>query len=175
MATKKEPSIDDALKYFKDVIQRASLTNYVHYNGKLISKNPKGKSILIIPEKELWVKIKEESDISNNITELDINDKDYGNIISMFECMDNLDDNSWIDVDIDNLYKGNLLKVSIKDFEYQVPINKNMIPLKLKKSEFTDIKYKVFIKPLLVLGIKKKFPFPIEGYSFSIIRLFKII
>ena len=174
MAAKKEPSVDDAVVVFKDVMQRSSITNYVYLNGTMLGKNDKDKNVLIVPDKDLWIKISEDEDIKPNLKELDISDPAEAEnklIISYAEM-----DPKYIDMDIDTLFKGNVIKVKVSDeFTYEIPINKNLLPLKLKKNEFNNIGYWIFNKPSLVLALRKRFDFPIEGYGFSMIRLFKII
>lgn len=178
MASKKKPSIDEALNIFKDVMQRASLSNYVHYNSKLVSENNKGNSILIIPESELWLKILEDNDIKEHLKELDISDVKEREKLSLYQYMEDIDDNTvWFNIDIDELFKGKIIRIKVSDnHEYDIPINKNILPLKLKKSEFNEISYRVFRNKNIILALKKKFIYNgIPNSNFTIIKLFKVI
>lgn len=174
MAKAKEPSVDDALVIFKDVMNRSSISNYVHLNGIMIGKNDKDKNVIIVPDKSLWLKISEDEDIKSKLKEIDISDPAESEnklIISYAEV-----DPKYIDIDIDTLFKGSVIKIKVSDeFTYEIPINKNLLPLKLKKNEFNNIGYWIFNKPSLVLALRKRFDFPIDNYGFSMIRLFKII
>ena len=65
--------------------------------------------------------------------------------------------------------------ININGLEYDLSINKNLIPLRLKKSEYCDISYKVFPNDDMIFALKKRFEYPLEDHGFTIIRLFKII
>lgn len=175
MAGKKIPSVEDALKIFKDVMLRALLSDYLYVNRTMLSKNPKDHSILIIPDQELWVKIIEDPDMKDHINELDINNPDQYKMLPLFEYGNNLNSNDWIEIDPEILFKGKVFRISMKGFEYEVPINRGLLPLKLRKAEYNNISYKVFSKPSLMLVLKKRFDFPLEGCGFTILRMFKVI
>ena len=174
MATKRKPSIENAIEIFEDIMNRSSLTDYLHVNKILISKNPKENTIVIPVDQLLWNKLIDKSEFNSHLQELDITDPE--NKINLKNCSycDDLNNDAWIDLDCTELYTGNLLKIHIDELEYDISINKALIPLKLKKAEFTNIKYRVF-KDDMTLAIKKRFDYPIEDYGFSIIRLFQIV
>lgn len=181
MAKKKEPSIDDAIKSFKDIMKRAELSKFIYENNKMISQNKAGKSILIIVNQPLWGKLIDDPDFKSNIKELDLNKESEIKLQSLFKYGGELDE-GWLDIDIDVIYKGDIFEVNIDGFDYKLPIHRNLIPLKLRKAEYNNIKYKVFLNPN-VLAIKKKFEFPVKekdtetinDYGFTIMRLLKII
>lgn len=175
MGKTKIPSVDDALLNFKDVMHRASLTNYLYVNKTLLGKNAKDQSILIIPDQELWLKILDDPDLKKCIKELDISNQQENSLQYIFTYADSIDDPSWIDINVDILFAGKIFKANIDGLDYEVPINKNLIPLRLKKAEYTKISYKIFKGESIILGIKKRFDFPIKDYGYSIIRLFKVI
>lgn len=180
MAKKKEPSIDDALNIFKDVMQRALLSNYVYVNSILVSKNSKGKSILIAPEKELWLKILEDEDLKKSMKELDYGDPNDQEALPFFLYLNELKDLSWTELNSEEMFNGTTIKIKIsEDFGYEHPINKTMLPIKLKKSEFKDIEYCVFKSNSsnnIILALRKRFEFPaIPEAGFSIIKFFKVI
>lgn len=173
MAGKKQPSIQDALKYFQEVMLRASLSNYTHVNRIMCSKNPKEKTILIIPEIGLWNSILD-SEMKEKIKELDSKDKNYNETNNVIHYGETINDD-WFDIDTETLYQGKIVKIKIDGYEYDFSINRDCLPLKLKKAEYNEIKYKVFTLPYHVLAIKKYFPFPISDYGFTMMRLFQII
>ena len=176
MAKKKEPSIDDILKEFESVMLRASLSDYYHVNNIMLSKNPKGHSVLIVPDQLLWDKIMESETLKPHISELDISKPAEQAMLSKFKYGEDLDSSLWIEIDPNELYSGKIIKIKIDGFEYDVSINKNFLPLKLKKAEFNGITYRVFFEEHIVLALKKHFIiFGMEDYGFTMIRIFTAV
>ena len=169
MATKKIPSMEDALATFKDVMARASLKEFMYSNRVMISKNPKGQSVIVVPDHELWVKITDDQEFMKNVKEIDINDPDK-DLLLYGEKLDG----TWLEVDTQSVMAGLIFKVTVDSLMYELLINKNMIPLKLKKAEANNISYRVFSSPD-VLALKKLFESPVEGGSFTIMRLMQIL
>lgn len=169
MATKRVPSMEDAINVFKDVMKRISLQNYVYSNHILKSRNPKGQTVIIIPDMPLWEKLTEDKSFMTDVKEVDMNDPDK----DLFNYADGID-SGWIELDSQKVFSGEIIKITIEGFVYDFPINKGMIPLKLKKAEVNNISYRVFTSPY-VLGIKKKFVSPVDGGSFTIMRLMQIL
>ena len=62
LTKKKVPSADDAIKSFKDVMTRASLSNYYYVNSIILSKNNNSNNILVIPDKMIWDKLVEDEE-----------------------------------------------------------------------------------------------------------------
>lgn len=169
MATKKIPSMEDALNIFKDVMNRASLKEFVYSNRVMISKNPKRQSVIIIPELGLWEKMTTDTEFMKNVKEIGINDPDKGLLL----YGEKLDD-GWMEVDTQTIMGGSVFKITVESLVYELLINKNMIPLKLKKSEANNISYKVFSSSS-ILALKKVFDSPVDGGSFTIMRLMQIL
>ena len=177
MAQKKVPSSEDAIKFFKEVMHRASLSNYYYVDSIILSKNNSSNNILIIPDKPLWDKLIEDEDWKkeNNFKEPDITNPEESNLPSWIEYGRELE-LDWIHINLDaDLYTGKVFKIKINDYEYKISINRDLMPMKLKKSEYEGIRYKVFLKPLHILAIKKRFENVVDGYGFTIVRLFQII
>ena len=121
-----------------------------------------------------------------NISELkdDIEDfnnyRDYTKIMNYYE----LRDDSWINIDISNeLFTGKIFEIQLDSKKYKISINRDLMPMKLKKAEYNDVAYKIYLKPF-VLGIRKRFEYEykeketdenISKCNISIIRLFQII
>lgn len=179
MAKKKEPSIDEALNIFKDAINRASLLSpFLYTNSTLLSENAIGKTTLLVPETNLWLKLLEDNDLKESIREIDISNPIEHDKLELYQYAEKIEDKSlWYDLNTDDLYAGKIIKIKISDkYDYDVPINKNILPIKLKKSEFNNISYRIFIRKHIVLAIKKKFVYEgIPDASFSIIKLLKVI
>ena len=177
MAKKKVPSAEDALKSFKEVMQRASLSSYYYVDNTIVSKNDSNNNILVIQDPLLWEKLidDEEWKKENDLKEIDPTDQDGSGLSSWVEYVRDLKSN-WLDIDVESdLHTGKIFKIKINSYEYKITINRDLMPMKLKKSEYEGISYKVFSKPLHILGIKKRFEGVVEGYGFTIIRLFQII
>ena len=177
MAQKKVPSIEDAIKYFKDIVTRASLSNYYYVDNIINCKNNSSNTILVIPDKLLWDKLTEDEDWKkeNNFKEADVSKPDEANIASWAVYARSLEED-WINIETDaDLSTGKLFKIKINDYEYKVSINRDLMPMKLKKSEYEGVSYKVFLKPLHILAIKKRFDSAVTGCGFTVVRLFQII
>ncbi len=179
MAKKKEPSIQDALNTFKDVARRATLTDYLTVNRYMISKTNKDRKVLIITEDKLFEAIMADEEISKNIKELDITNPEQSALQDILRFGEDLDNPTWIEIDPEPLFKGKVKYVKVHDnFDYKIPIHRNLLPLKLKKAEYNNISYRVFIQKYpteLCISIKKRFEFPLTGYSFTLLRVFKIL
>ena len=171
MAKASKPSLENAIILFQDVMQRALLSDYFHVNKTLLSKNPKGNTIVVSIDQDLWNGLIETTEFKDKIKEFDLTDSDNLVNIQKITYIENTDD--WLELDSDILYSGKVIKLTIEKLEYELNINKNVIPLKLKKAEFNNISYKVF--PDMTLAIRKRFVYPLDNCSFDIIRLFQII
>lgn len=177
MAKKKEPNVDDAIKFFGDVMDRALLKRFYYLNSSMLSKNSDDNKILIVPDNKLWEQLSEleEWKDESKLKEIDVtNDEEY-DLQKWFEYSNDLD-NHWLEIDVDQgLYTGKVFKIKINNYEYNFPVNRDMMPMKLRKNEYEGVSYKVFSKPLQVLAIKKRFNNVLDGFGFTIIRLFQII
>jgi hypothetical protein len=172
MAKKKEPTVEDALKVFKDVTLRASLSSYYYVDLVMLSKNEDGNTILVIPDRDLILKLREDPDM--DIKELDISNAEQYKLHHYFKYGNDLEED-WFPIEIkEELFSGKIFKIRLHDREYEIPINRELMPLKLKKAEYDNVSYKIFTDPL-ILAIKKRFDFTMEGYGFTIMRLFQVI
>lgn len=174
MATKKIPSVEDALNYFKDVMRRSSLENYVFVNRIALSKNPKGQSVIIVPDETLWCKIIDDSDLKDRFRELNPTDSADSNTMKLITYGEDLT-NDWFEINPEEIFTGEIFKLILDGFDYDIPLSKNMLPLKLRKAEFNNIAYRVFTSPITVLALKKKFESPVEGCNFTMIRILQIL
>lgn len=173
MAKKKDPSLEDAINIFEDAMNRSSLSTYLHVNRIIISKNPNGQSIIIVPEENLWLGLLEKEEFKSHLKELDLSNSIDQDISKKCIYGEDLNNESWIDLNNELLYSGKLIKLKIDNLEYELSVNKNLIPLKLKKAEYNNISYRVF--PDMALAIKKKFEYPLENHGFTMMRIFQIV
>lgn len=177
MAKKKITSVD-ALNIFKDVMTRALLSEYQYTNRIMIARNTKkGNLVMICPEVDLWNMIIDDPDMKIHMSELLVNDPEQNRISQVTSYMDDLSSDQWIPLDTDLLYKGKVIHLSIEGFDYKIPVNRDLLPLKLRKKEYSGIHYRVFITPFHILAIKKKFESPLEEgkYGFELVRLLQIV
>lgn len=176
MAKKTKPSSEDALNILEDALVRASLSDYYYVNRITLSKNIKGNTILVVFDQNLWNDIIDKPEFKDKLNELDLTKSENSLKINLCSYGEDLTNEAWIDLDAETLYNGKIIKISIDGLEYDLSVNKNLIPLKLKKSEFNNISYRVFPPDVrTVLALKKRFDYPLEGYGFTIIRLFQIV
>jgi hypothetical protein len=177
MAKKKLPSVEDAIKSFKEVMHRASLISYFNVNRTLVCRTKEKVLLIIIPDQSLWEKIVDDQELL--FKELDITTDDGKESMKYLEetlKYEALED-GWITIGVtEELFSGKVFKIKRNKVEYEIPINRDLMPLKLKKAEYDKLSYRITIsktKPLLF--IRKRFDGIIDDYGFTIIRLFKVI
>lgn len=170
MAAKKIKSDQDAIKYFDGVVTRSSASGYIYVNNIALFKTKDDKSMLIVPEDKLWNEIVSRPDY---IREIDLNNKEESDFRGIFKFADDLNE-GWIDLDTNILSAGKVMKISYKSIEYEIPINKDLLPLRLTKDEWNNVTYRIFIDPL-TLVIRKKFETGIEGFDFNMLMCYRVL
>lgn len=169
---KKVISPQTVVEQWKEVTQRASLSSYYNVNGTLVSKNNKGKILLVVMDIPLLALILADKDI--DVKEFDISDPETKEYRAWFEYGSKLDGDGWLSlVDDTGFYDGKVIEIVINGHDFPVIISKELLPLKLKKAEFEMVEYRVFTDPG-VLAIRKRYQ-PLENHGFTIMRLFQII
>ncbi len=173
MGKKKEPSIQDSLKTFLDVMQRMDLKNIMYQNNILIGNTIKnGNAVGITMDSQLWQLVRDSKKIE--MIPLDPTDKHYCGLFSLME-----NDNGWFDIDIDDFSAGKIISIPVNDHNWTVSINKDVIPLRLKKAEMNGIAYQIVSKTGVLAGnkilkVRKQFAGVVDGGTFSIIVMFII-
>ena len=175
MASKKVPSIADAVLGFKNVMSRIGLQEYTYLNHVIQSKTAKNFSVLIIPENALWDALIDDPEI--NLTELDISKPENTDAREKMYYGEELSrsNEGWIEMDPESLQKGDIINISIPGFTHEIPINKTLFVLRFKKAELNNFAYKVYSSPRLALVIKKKFEGPVPESGFYLARAFQIV
>lgn len=168
---KKVITTDNETKTAEETILKGSASIYYNVNGVLLSKNKLDCILLVIPDKPLLEKLLENRNIT--IDELTVDNPDFKYYQGLFKYGEDLDDDRWI-VLPDNFCDGTSVEINLKDYDYPVEINSSLLPVKLKKAEFNNIMYRIFIDPL-VIGLRKDFKSINEGFGFSMLRLFRVI
>lgn len=177
MATKAVKRSPNAVEVFKDVMQRASLSDYFCVNRFLLSISPKGFAVLMKFDDSLLDKLMEDEEFKKHVKEIDINVPEERALLDeKFIHAEKFDKSGWVPVDAEKLYSGERLKITLDNFAYSIEFNKDFLPLKLKKAEYTEIEYGVFSEKGIFLGVKKKFitKDPALG-DFIIMRMYQVI
>lgn len=176
MGVKRVPTVDDAVKEFKSVMLRASLDSYLYVDRYMLSKSVKDFTVIIIPDQELWVKLLDDEEIKPKLQALDLNDSDQSTKVPLFRFADEIESEGWLEPDLEQFFKGTVIKVKVPNFEYDLSITKDSLPIKLRKAEQNRVAYRVFLKPNITLAIKKRFVVKeMEQYGFTMLRLFQVI
>ena len=176
MAQKRVPSIDDAVKNFIDVMERSELDKFIRDGTTLLSVSPKGFTVLTTVDKPLLEKLMESDAFKEKIKAIDLTDPEEKALQAKFALSNTITEDGWVAIDLDALYRGDVIKISNDGLSYDIAINKNSLPLKLRKAEFNEISYRVFLQPNLILGIKKRFETKnVENGGFTMLRVFQII
>lgn len=175
MASKKIPSIQDGLKYYKELINRANLSKFVNYENILAGKNKDNKTVVVIPDIPLWNAILEDPELKENITKYNENSYLDLTVEDLVRYTSDFNSPAWIDLDTTTIYEGKMIELRVNEVEYEIPISRDCLPLKLKKAECNNLTYRIFGSPILTLGIKKYFPFKVPGCDVTMMRMFRII
>lgn len=176
MAKKKEPCVADALMWYKSVIGRSFLSTYLYVNKVILYKTRKDSSVLVIPEDRLWEEIVRDDEMKSQLKELDMDNPEENSLSHIFSYADNLYDLGWVELPADRIHQGDVIKLKLDGINHDVSINRALIPLKLKKTEATDISYRVVQKDTeVILLIKKKFTYPMDGCGFTMMRIFRAL
>ena len=162
----------DAIEQWKETTLRASLVSYYNVDGILVSNNDDGKLILVVPDKPLLELLLDDKETI--IQDYDLLNKDTRELGKWFGYGKDMDDVTWLPIsDPEKFYNGSTVEIQIDTHEFPILISKELLPFKLKKAEFTEISYRVFVDPP-VLGIRKRFEI-LPDYGFTMIRLFQVI
>lgn len=180
MATKKKPSISDAIAKFKEVSQRATFLNYVYVNDILYSVTSKEQNSYIIIDQLLWEPLTNDEEIKSKLKPLSMDTSEKLDVIIKNSKLIFQEDDNWVQInDCEGFIRGdNMIKVQIPNYEYDLTINKNLIPLKLRKSEANNISYKIQnFASFSIIVIRKYFEYKIDdqNYGFAVARVFKVV
>ena len=163
----------DVIDQWKEMTLRASLSHYSNVNGILITNNEDNKvMMMIVPDKSLLKLLLEDKEV--DIQNYDSTNPDTLTMSQWFDYGNDLSSETWLPIsDVDKFYQGDAIEIQFPGHEFPILMSKELLPFKLKKSEFTDLAYRVFLNPP-VLGIRKRFEI-IPEHGFTVIRLFQVI
>ena len=154
------------LKVIGDVMERASFPYYFYSNRYILTKTD--FVCIMTMDDILWESFQKDHP---EMKEIDPTIKDQRSLIRY----NHLCDKNWVEMDSpEELYQGKLYHITIPEFDYDISITKEMLPIKLLKKEFNHIYTSLNKeKESYLFGIKKSF---VEGdHYFDIMRFFQIV
>ena len=116
MAQKRVPSIDDAVKNFIDVMERSELDKFIRDGTTLLSVSPKGFTVLTTVDKPLLEKLMESDAFKEKIKAIDLTDPEEKALQAKFALSNTITEDGWVAIDLDALYRGDVIKISIDGF-----------------------------------------------------------
>ena len=177
MAKTKEPSVQDSLKTFNDVIKRIGVESMQMQDHNVLCTTNKKQNVLIRVDNELWNTIME-SELKEKITEIDPCNK---GLISLASIPSN-DNGVWIEINGEEFQSGKLIEINLDGYDYKISISKDNLILKLRKSELTDIAYQINTFTMIesgvvnkILKLRKRFVGTVENSSFDVMTAFIIV
>lgn len=162
------------LNGFREIIQRSGISQIEFENGIMYGRNSNNASVIIAPGKELWSVIQNDEEMKSMMQPLDAT-SDLSKRVAMVMGIVTENSNDWIDLDTDTLYKGKIIKISVDGFEYDITINRDMLPLKLKKAEYNNIRYRIRLMGDPILIVQKEFKQVPPDCDYTMSRVFQII
>jgi hypothetical protein len=112
------------------------------------------------------------STLNNLYSASDLNNPDHCRFNTFINY---LETDNILPLDSDAIYRGELIEIKIAGHELPITINKDSFPLKLKKSEFNNIGYRIYSSPDHIFSLSKKFESSLENHSFTMFKLFQIV
>lgn len=161
MAKKSEK--DKAIELFHSILSRLEAKELYEYNHMWLIRIDNYQCI-IIPDQSLYNELIVDNEFKEKLKPCDVeNSRLFSYTIPK----------NWIPLDVsEEHFKGKEFNITIDGFKYDIPLNRDLMMVKLRKAEFTNISYQIYKEKHLVLGIKKRFD---SEYGFDMIRLFQIV
>lgn len=117
------------------------------------------------------------------MSELDPKSLSFDEDSMILNCAEEIYSDEWTPLSSDELFSGKRIEIQVNEVDYSIILNKSMIGINLKKSEFSNVSYRIKrIGSKQVLSIKKDFE-PITygpkkeilvGSGFALVRSFYI-
>lgn len=171
---KKEPTIEDAVNNFFDVIGRCGFSVFRRYDRVLHSKSKKNTGTFFIVEQNLWNVVSEDQDFNEITREFNpLIDADRLILDKMIFTNDMVE--GWVPIPDDDMASDKRIFIKLDNFEYEIEINKTLWPIRFRKAENNNFSYKIFKVPFNAFAIRKKFEGVGDETSFYMMRVFRII
>ena len=153
------------LKLFNSVLKRIEVETFYFENNLIFAKPVKENFLLVI---QLDLELRKQ--VQLNFTETK-RDQNLLTRINFLSKVINIDQWTQISQEAD-MYLSKIFPIEVKDFTYNLIINRDQMPFKLLKAEYDSIFFTVKDNILL---IKKRFNSKKENCGFSIIRGFQCL
>lgn len=171
MGKKKEITPQMAVSQWKEIVERSELSNLRNTNGVIIGINTAGKLVILVPDDQLLQLLLAETE--DQLILYDRDDSLTVDYLPWFDYGLQVNESGWLDYDGQKLFDGEAIVINLGEDRPKNYLSKDSLPLKLKKAEFTDIAYRVFMDEK-ILAIKKRFEL-LPEYGFVVVKLYKII
>lgn len=156
-----------AYKQFIDIVGRLDKGSIWNNNGTLLHITDENVKTIFAVDPELMQLIIGEKEL--DISDYDISNPEMAAQSDQFQFSTTGDD--WLELDADKLYVGDSIELNVEGHDIPVIINRDLIPVKLKKAECNEIMYRVSKD---TLGIKKRFGI-LPDHGFVMMRLYLIV
>ena len=163
--SKKQDSEPIELKSFNSVLKRIEVETFYFENNLIFAKPVKENFLLVF---QLDSELKKQVQFNFTDTKGDQNLLTRINFLSKAVLSD-----QWTQISQEaEIYLSKVFPIEVKDFTYNLIINRDQMPFKLLKAEYDSIFFTVKDNILL---IKKRFNSKKENCGFSIIRGFQCL
>ena len=95
--------------------------------------------VIMTFDNDLWNLIIEDKEIE--ITELDPTIENHKILIDSTKYTEG---ENWLELNGEDLYKGNIFNLKIEGVPYEIPISRDLFPIKFSKSDAKDFSYQIF-------------------------------
>lgn len=146
-----------ALKVLNEVLQRAKPVQMYQSGNRLSIFTARSTTLVIEVDQDLWAEYLRT--VETPPLELKSTVKNYEDHLMRLNCASGVNSSEWNNMEEGELFAGKKIDIFVNEAGYSVTLNKAMIGIVLKKSEYTNISYRVKeISGKLILSIKKEFP-----------------
>lgn len=146
-----------ALKVLNDVLQRANPVQIYQSGNRLSIFTARSTTLVLEVDRELWGEYLRT--VEKPPLELKTGVKNYEEHLMRLNCASGVNSSEWNKMEEGELFAGKKIDIFVDEVGYPVTLNKTMIGIVLRKSEYVNISYRVkTIEGKLVLSIKKEFP-----------------
>lgn len=169
---KKEPTLQDAVTKFLDMMKRSNYVNFIRENNVLYGKNKRRVPIFLYIDRTLWNALPEE--FTKNVRELDMSLNEDVVIQSKFLYTQRMD-GIWIPIEDEVMASNQLFDIEVKNGPCNITLNSKVFPFRFKKEDMNNFSYKLHLEgEEWYFIIKKIVDGPVPDTSFTIVRCFKI-
>lgn len=172
MAGKKVSSIQDQFNKFKEIIKKFQVGKILSFNHVMFMHDKEDRLVIMKFDNDLWNVIVEDKEIE--ISELDPTNEKHKTLIDSTKYIEGGD---WLELNAEDLYKGNIFNLKIEGVPYEIPISRDLFPIKFSKSDAKDFSYQIFTQSnVIMLTIKKEFKLEaVPNSTFILCKVYKVL